>query len=64
MENTKCEGSVHIAEFVENCQAKFATEQEEAISKILTNIQNMQGGIFFLDAPRGTGKPFYLTSHC
>ncbi|XP_018788418.1 PREDICTED: uncharacterized protein LOC108968698, partial [Bactrocera latifrons] len=47
--------------FVTTNLPKLNTEQRQAYDTIIDNVANERGGIFFLDAPGGTGKTFLLS---
>ena len=51
--------NVHeLARYVEENEPKMVEDQSLAYQTILHDVTHSEGGIFFLDAPGGTGKTF------
>ena len=50
----------HLEQYVQENEPLLTPDQMAAYSKIVDKIQSGQGGMFFLDAPGGTGKTFLL----
>jgi ATP-dependent DNA helicase PIF1 len=49
-----------LSQFIELNESKLLPEQKEALDIIVESVINKTGGLFFLDAPGGTGKTFLL----
>ncbi|XP_014784030.1 uncharacterized protein LOC106879105 [Octopus bimaculoides] len=49
-----------LAQFIDENEPKLLPKQQQIINTVLGNVQNQKGGIFFLDAPGGTGKTFLI----
>lgn len=50
----------HLKSIVENQMKLLIAEQKIAFDTIMRKLESNEGGIFFLDAPGGTGKTFVL----
>lgn len=46
--------------YVENQKKHLLTDQKKAFETIINRFQSGNGGIYFLDAPGGTGKTYLL----
>ena len=49
-----------LAEFIEINYPKLLPDQKTAYATIIENVASRNGGIYFLDAPGGTGKTFVI----
>jgi hypothetical protein len=49
-----------LIKFLEENENKLVPDQKEVFDKITTAVFNNAGGVFFLDAPGGTGKTFVI----
>ncbi len=47
-----------LTQYVQDNEPKLLADQKFAYDKIIDSVQFQKGGIFFLDAPGGTGKTF------
>jgi ATP-dependent DNA helicase PIF1 len=51
-----------LASCVNENESRMTAEQRNVYSLILDSVNNQKGGLFFLDAPGGTGKTFLLNT--
>lgn len=58
--NETCYDRNNLEIFVEQHRPHLNAEQELAFNAIVDAVENDRGGLFFLDAPGGTGKTFLL----
>ena len=49
-----------LQKYVETNKALLNKDKKEAYKTIMNHVSEEQGGIFFLDAPGGTGKTFLI----
>lgn len=49
-----------LKKYLEENEPKLVRDQKEAYDKIMDAVSNINGGIYFLDAPGGTGKTFLI----
>lgn len=47
-----------LQQFTEDNEPRLLPDQREAYSQVLHSVAYQSGSLFFLDAPRGTGKTF------
>ncbi len=51
-----------LTRHIEENHPKLLPDQKSAFSTVIDQVRNRRGGIYFLDAPGGTGKTF-VTNH-
>ena len=49
-----------MAAYVSTHEPSLVPDQRHAFNTIMTAVDSKEGGLFFLDAPGGTGKTFLL----
>uniref|UniRef100_A0A0L8GPG7 ATP-dependent DNA helicase n=1 Tax=Octopus bimaculoides TaxID=37653 RepID=A0A0L8GPG7_OCTBM len=53
-----CYNVDELAQYIANNEPKRLPEQKFAYNSVINSVRDKAGGIFFLDAPAGTGKTF------
>ena len=52
--------TTELTSFIDTNEPRLVDEQISAYNNIMTSIDTNAGGLFFLDAPGGTGKTFII----